>query len=253
MQRRQLSLTMTNEVFLAQFEHWIREMRGIGATKPGTGACTLASAMTLWLWTLHHLQKATDADGAKLYKSSRQGVTFPLADALCWLLAARFQILDVLELEARGGSGTDLHETAPGFVRFFTDLCHVQSAHAAGEVGRITAELVYGYNRHPSWDDVCAVGCCTAQEVDDLDTLIPGYGATARSYARRDRGRRVARREGGAVRAHAGPADVPGAPRQDGRLPHGRTAGEGSGRRRAHEGDDPRGARLPGVEDTLDG
>jgi hypothetical protein len=182
-QRRQLSVTMTNEVFLAQFEQWIREMRGIGARKPGTGACTLASAMTLWLWTLHHLQKATDADGAKLYKSSRQGVTFPLADALCWLLAARFQILDVLELEARAAESAEFHETAHGFTRFFTDLCHVQSAHAAGEVGRITAELVYGYNRHPSWDDVCAAGCCTAQEVDDLDTLIPGYAATARSYA----------------------------------------------------------------------
>ena len=36
---------------------------------------------------------------------------------------------------------------------FFTDLCHVQSARAAGEVGRICAELVYGYNRHPAWDE----------------------------------------------------------------------------------------------------
>jgi hypothetical protein len=98
------------------------------------------------------------------------------------LLAARFQILDVLELEARAGEATDLRDTAPGFVRFFTELCHVQSAHAAGEVGRITAELVYGYNRHPSWDDPCAAGCCSAQEVDDLDSLIPGYAATAPSY-----------------------------------------------------------------------
>jgi len=182
-QRRQLSVTMSNEVFLAQFEQWIREMRGIGARRPGTGACTLASAMTLWLWTMHYLQKASDADGQKLYKSARQGVTFPLADALCWLLAARCQILDVLELQARSADSPELHDAAPGFIRFFTDLCHVQTAHAAGEVGRITAELVYGYNRHPSWDDVCAAGCCTAQEVDDLDTLIPGYAATARTYA----------------------------------------------------------------------
>ena len=181
-QRRQLSLTMTNEVFLAQFGEWIREMRGIGARRPGTGACTLASAMTLWLWALQHLQKATDADGAKLYKTSRQGVTFPLADALCWLLAARFQILDVLELEARAAERPDLAEAAPGHTRFFTDMCHVQSARAAGEVGRITSELVYGYNRHPSWDDPCAPGCCSGEEVDEIEGLIPGFAASARTY-----------------------------------------------------------------------
>ena len=45
---------------------------------------------------------ATDADGAKLYHKTRQGVTFPLADALCWLLAARQFILDVMELETKG-------------------------------------------------------------------------------------------------------------------------------------------------------
>jgi alkylation response protein AidB-like acyl-CoA dehydrogenase len=101
-QRRQLSVTMASELFLAQFEGWIAEMRGIASRRPGTGACTLATAMQLWLWTLHHLQAATDADGGKLYHGNRQGVTFPLADALCWLLASRCQILDLLELEAKG-------------------------------------------------------------------------------------------------------------------------------------------------------
>ena len=100
-QRRQLSLTMTDELFLAQFRSWIAEMREIASTHPGTGACTLATAMQMWLWTLNHLQAATDAEAATLYQAPRQGVTFPLADALCWLLAARCQILDVLELEAQ--------------------------------------------------------------------------------------------------------------------------------------------------------
>ena len=88
-QRLQLSITMTNELFLAQFQQWILEMRRIASDRPGTGACTLASAMQLWLWTLNHVQEAKDADGVKLYHKTRQGVTFPLADALCWLLAAR--------------------------------------------------------------------------------------------------------------------------------------------------------------------
>ena len=60
--------------------------------------------MQMWLWTLQHLQYATDPSGAKLYQSSRQGVTFPLADTLAWLLAARQQILDVVELEQAGAS-----------------------------------------------------------------------------------------------------------------------------------------------------
>jgi len=53
-----------------------------------------ASAMQMWQWDAGHLQRATDPSGGKLYHSQRQGVTFPLADALCgWLLRA--QILDV--------------------------------------------------------------------------------------------------------------------------------------------------------------
>ncbi|MCX7887271.1 MAG: acyl-CoA/acyl-ACP dehydrogenase, partial [Verrucomicrobiae bacterium] len=81
-QRRQMSVTMTNELFLAQFEDWTAEMRRVGSDRPGTGACALATAMQLWRWTLRHLQQATDADGKKLYHGNRQGVTFPMADAL---------------------------------------------------------------------------------------------------------------------------------------------------------------------------
>ena len=151
-QRLQLSMTMTNELFLAQFQQWIAGMRRIGSERPGTGACTLATAMQLWLWTLQHMLDGKDADGAKLYHKTRQGVTFALADALCWLLAARQFILDVIELETKGAANPALADGLPGFVNFFTDLCHVQTARAGGEVGRICAELVHGYNRHPAWD-----------------------------------------------------------------------------------------------------
>jgi hypothetical protein len=113
---------MTSDLFLAQFRIWILDMRRIAGDQPGTGACTLASAMQLWLWTLNHLQTARDADGAKLYQSARQGVTFPLADALCWLLAARCQILDLIELRIRGRgisrTGRGLRRTRPFPHRF---------------------------------------------------------------------------------------------------------------------------------------
>jgi alkylation response protein AidB-like acyl-CoA dehydrogenase len=172
-QRRQLSVTMTNPIFLAQFEEWMKGMRVIAGQRPGSGACTLASAMDLWLWTLRHLLEAKDAAGAPLYKGHRQGVTFPMADALCWILASRQQIEDVLELEVKGSDNPALAEALPGFVRFFTDLCHVQAASAAGEVARICTSLVFGYNRHPSWS---ADGdrVYSADELVVLETVAPG-------------------------------------------------------------------------------
>jgi len=105
--------------------------------------------MQMWQWTLNHLQKATDPGGNKLYHGQRQGVTFALADALCWLVASRAQIIDVLELEARGPADPVASEGLEGTVQFLSDLCHTQAAKAAGEVSRISAELVFGYNCHP--------------------------------------------------------------------------------------------------------
>jgi alkylation response protein AidB-like acyl-CoA dehydrogenase len=172
-QRRQLSLTMTNPVFLAQFEEWMKEMRLIAGQRPGSGACTLASAMDLWLWTLRYLLEAKDSDGFPLYKGHRQGVTFPMADALCWIMASRYQILDVMELEAKGAENPSLAEALPGFVAFFTDLCHVQAAAAAGEVGRICSSLVFGYKRHPSWSED-GERLYGASELDVLEGVAPG-------------------------------------------------------------------------------
>ena len=182
-QRRQLSVTMTDELFLAQFRQWIREMRLIANDRPGTGACALATAMQMWLWTLQHLLNATDADGAKLYQSARQGVTFPLADALCWLLAARCQILDVLELETEGPDNPTVAEGLPGLLAFLTDLCHVQSARVRRRSGpHLRRVWCFGYNRHPAWD---TEGCATCYQADDLDameSLIPGIASLARGY-----------------------------------------------------------------------
>lgn len=178
-QRRQLSVTMTNELFLAQFRGWIKQMREIASERPGTGACTLATAMTMWVWTLEHLLQTKDADGQKLYHGPRQGVTFSLADALCWLLASRCQILDVLELEQKGQADPSIAEGLPGTVQFLSDLCYVQSARAAGEVSRICAELVYGYNRHPAWDAEGYKACFLSEELDAAEALIPGMAGYA--------------------------------------------------------------------------
>jgi hypothetical protein len=178
-QRRQLSVCMSNEVFLAQYEAWIKDLRRVAGERPNTGACELASAMTLWLYTYKHLLVATDATGQKLFQGPRQGVTFPLSDALAWLMAARALVLDVLELERRGPENPVIAEGLEGLTTFYEDLAHVQCARAAGEVGRICAELVYGYNRHPTWDEEGRRACYEVKELEQLEDLMPGIGSCA--------------------------------------------------------------------------
>lgn len=182
-QRRQLSITMTSDLFLAQFRYWIEEQRRIAARYPGTGACTLGTAMQVWLWTLEHLRSAVDADGSKLYASARQGVTFPLADALSWILASRYQMLDLVRLEENGAESGVEPEGFQGLLQFLTDICHVQVARASGEVGRIAAELVHGYNRHPAWDKGTCAGCFGAEDLEALEGTMPGIMGTAGAYA----------------------------------------------------------------------
>jgi alkylation response protein AidB-like acyl-CoA dehydrogenase len=178
-QRRQLTVTMISEVFLAEFRTWTAQMRRIASGHPNTGACTLASAMNLWQWTLNYLQKAVDPDGGRLYHGQRQGVTFALADALCWLLASRYQILDVLELEVSGPEDPVASEGLAGTVQFLSDLCHTQAAQAAGEASRICAELVFGYSEHPSWQDESHKGCFLASELEEYEETMPGITAFA--------------------------------------------------------------------------
>jgi alkylation response protein AidB-like acyl-CoA dehydrogenase len=176
-QRRHLSVTMASPLWLAQLEAWAKELRHVAAAHPGAGACTIASAIELWLWTYHHLEGARDADGQKLLASPRQGVTFKLADALSWLVAARMQVMDVVAL-AEGGAAA-LGEALPGTARFFADLAHVQAARAGGEVGRICAELVHGYNRHPAWDAEARHECWSAEGTEALEGIVPGLSGCA--------------------------------------------------------------------------
>jgi hypothetical protein len=70
---------------------------------------------------------------------------FPMADALAWLLGARQLVLDTIELETKGPENPTLAEGLAGVVNFYSDLSGVQAARAAGEVGKVCAELIYGY------------------------------------------------------------------------------------------------------------
>ncbi|EGB14278.1 acyl-CoA dehydrogenase domain-containing protein [Pseudodesulfovibrio mercurii] len=160
-QRRHLTMTMTSDIFGCIMENWIAQMRRAGRDVPGLGGYVLAAAMELWQWTLGHLQEAVDQDGRKLYHNKRQGVTFPMADALGWILGAYHLASDVLELIEKGPLSMTLAEGIDDLTGFYKDLCHVQAARAAGEVARICSELVYGYNwnRCPTPDGGIAEKC----------------------------------------------------------------------------------------------
>lgn len=175
-QRRQLSVTMAQPLFLAQLKSWIRELRHLSSSHTGHGACGLASAMELWLWTFRHIEKAVDANGQKLFLAPRQGVSFKLADALSWLVASRAQILDAIKLADDGAAA--LGDALPGTARFFADLCKLQATRAAGEVARICSELVHGYNRHPSWDAEGRKACWAVCDMESLEEIFPELGSS---------------------------------------------------------------------------
>ena len=145
-QRRQLSITMTNPVFLALVDKWIAELKEIAGDKPETGAANLAEAMELWTWTLGYLKRSKDENGVSLFRNNRQGASFPMADAICWLLAAHRLLLDVIELSEKGPDSPTIAEGLDGLMEFYTSLCKIQVTDAAGEVGRICSRLVYGYS-----------------------------------------------------------------------------------------------------------
>ncbi len=149
-QRRQLSVTMSRSVFLVQFRLWITHLKELASERPEMGTGVLAAAMELWLWSREYLSGAKDGLGKDLYTNQRHGVTFPLADALAWLVASYHLVLDVLELAVRGPENPALAEGLDGLVRFYGDLSHVHNAKAAGEAARICAELVFGYRAAPN-------------------------------------------------------------------------------------------------------
>ncbi len=247
-QRRQLTITMTTDVFLAEFRAWTAEMRRVASSHPGTGACTLASAMQMWLWTLNHLQKATDPEGGKLYHGQRQGVTFALADALCWLLASRCQILDVLELETRGADDAVASEGLEGTVQFLSDLCHTQAAQAAGEVSRICAELVFGYNAHPCWERGRPQELLFGQRTGRVGRDHAGHLGHGGRCARRGR---QSSAEGRTVRRMRGVERVSAAAIEADHLPERLAAGQGPGRGNGEQGHDSRSAGLSGVKTAI--
>ena len=144
-QRRQISVTMNNPVFLAQVDTWIAELEALDQAKPQTGAKALVAGLKMWTWLRNWIETAKDSNGRSLDQNPRHGVLFPMADTLSWLLAARSFLMDVQELAAKGPEHPVVSSEIEGYVNTFTDLAALQNARAAAETLRVATELFFGY------------------------------------------------------------------------------------------------------------
>jgi len=50
-------------------------------------------------------------------------------------------------------------------------------------VGRICAELVFGYNRHPSWDSEGCACCYRGTPQAEIEKIVPGLPMLAKGHA----------------------------------------------------------------------
>ncbi len=169
-QRRHLTLGMTSKVFRHEFKIWVQGLEKTDGPGAPYGGATLAAAMKLWSWTIDFLQTHSDPDGKTLYHGKRQNVTFPLADAVCWLLSARSLLEDGIELQVKGADNPVLADSIEGYAAFYADLSQVQTARAAGEVSRICATLVHGFQEAMGEADATAF----ASLRDTVDRSLAG-------------------------------------------------------------------------------
>ena len=224
-------------------------MRAIANDHPGTGACALATAMQMWLWTLQHLQKATDAEASYAVPERAPGRHFPAGRRA--VLAAGLAQPD----SGRDGAGS--RRAAARIPRWPKGYpaCSTSSPTSAtckrrtprAKWAAVCAELVFGYNRHPAWDTEGCATCYQADELETLEGLIPGIASLARGYTDVIESDGSHPPEGRAVRALRRPRAVQPPARAPGRLPDRLAAGQGSRRRSAHQGDDSGGAGLSGM------
>ena len=153
-QRRQISETMGNTVFLAQLEAWAKELESCPCAAEN-GANALAAALRLWAWTRAFAAGAKDPNGKKLGASQRHGVVFPLSDALAGLMAAMSFWQDIKFLALNGAEHPVVGPELQGYLNTFNDLLGTVVADVAGEAAKICSGVVYGFGA-ASADDKAA-------------------------------------------------------------------------------------------------
>lgn len=151
--------------FLARFSTLVGELRRTASTCADSGACTVATALELWSWTMDYFCKGY---GARPESISQ--VIDELAEAIAPLLAARSFALDVATQVPKDGD-------------LAIDLARVNAARASAQTGATCAELVFGYRRHLTWDAEGCATCYGGDDVDELEAFMPGIASGARMTA----------------------------------------------------------------------
>jgi hypothetical protein len=167
--RHRLSHAIVGGAFQRTVAGWSEDLREIADRQPSTGACTVATALKLWSWTLSHVLQTFDV-------VERDVALAELAEALSRLVAARAHVLTVSASERSAG----VPASDP---QFFEDLCHVQTAQASGRVAALCAEIVFGHRAHPAWDGAGCASCYGEEDLDALEGLVPGIASVARAYS----------------------------------------------------------------------
>ena len=183
-QRLQLSITMTNELFLAQYKQWMDEMCRIASERPGTGACTLATAMKLWLWTLQ-----APADRHRRRRRQALSQEPPERD----LPAGRRPMLAAGRAAVHPGrdrTGAEGHGQ-PGAGRAVCRASSTSSPTCA--TCRAPARRAKWAASAPNWCTATTVtprgtpsschACYSAEELTSLEGIIPGIDGSARACA----------------------------------------------------------------------
>lgn len=164
--RERLREAVSSPEFAAALPAWVRELRAAAGARPDSGACTTASALDLWGWTMEWFRSGEGARG----EGARTAVD-ELTEAVAPLLAARNLALEVV---AKTGGGS------PAELQLRADLAQSYAASAAAAAGSVCAELVFGYRRHLTWDAEGCGTCYAADALDDLEGIIPGIASGAR-------------------------------------------------------------------------
>lgn len=146
--------------FLLLLPTFVRDLRQIASERPDTGACTVATAIQVWSWTMTHFRTAPGA----------APITAELAEALCPLLAARELALEIAKIAP---------DAAPADFELRRDLCHVYAARVAAQTAATCSELVFGHRRHLVWDAEGCASCYQAEELDGLEAVMPGISCGA--------------------------------------------------------------------------
>jgi hypothetical protein len=148
--REKFRFALASPDFPAQLRGWMRELREVASAWPDSGACTLATALKLWSWTLDQFR-------------GNDSAVDELAETLSPLIAARCFVLESVTAKS------DLQ----------IDLAHVYAAHVSALAGAACAELVFGVRRHLVWDAEGCASCFAADELDEIEAVIPGFASGA--------------------------------------------------------------------------